>query len=392
MQDLSETGEIQISRCLYETGEERVTECYLHGFGDASKKAYCTMVYFVYRTDDGKTNVRLVASKTRVAPLKELSIPRLELMSKRILAQLMDTVRNALLSQLKVDGWTAKQRSAGYETTESGSNSCDRVNEVLKLSSKEDRSYCRTEENPADLGSRGVLASQLREDDIWWHGPQWLSGQPEDWPRTTETLRTPESSEEEKKSTTAMLIETKQTTGIAAVVNVNDYSTLQRLVTITAWVRRFVDNLKANSEQRTKRTGKLEVTELKNAEMEWIRSVQDDLKKQDNFKQLVSELDVKEDRGILRCVGRLVNSDLEFDARRPVLLPIQHRLTRLVVEECHQRVHHSGVRATLAELRSRYWVPRVRQVVKRILGECVICKKTNWETLQYSPNCRASRL
>ena len=63
MQDLSETGEIQISRCLYETGEERVTECYLHGFGDASKKAYCTMVYFVYRTDDGKTNVRLVARK-----------------------------------------------------------------------------------------------------------------------------------------------------------------------------------------------------------------------------------------------------------------------------------------------------------------------------------------
>ena len=380
VQDLSETGEIQISRCLYETGGERVTECYLHGFGDASKKAYCAMVYFVYRTDDGKTHVRLVASKTRVAPLKELSIPRLELMSARILAQLMDTVRNALLSQLKVDGvryWLDSKTALSWirNNGEWKQFVRHRVNEVLKLSSKEDWSYCRTEENPADLGSRGVLASQLREDNLWWRGPQWLSGQPEDWLRTTETLRTPESSEEEKKSTTAMLIETKQTTGIAAVVNVNDYSTLQRLVTVTAWVRWFVDNLKANSEQRTKRTGKLEVTELKNAEMEWIRSIQDDLKRQDNFKQLVSELGVKEDRGILRCVGRLVNSDLEFDARRPVILPRQHRLTRLVIEECHQRVHHSGVRATLAELRSRYWVPRGRQVVKRILGECVICKK-----------------
>ena len=59
----------------------------------------------------------------------------------------------------------------------------------------------------------------------------------------------------------------------------------------------------------------------------------------------------------------------------PVILPRQHRFTRLVIEECHQRVHHSGVRATLAELRSRYWVPRGRQVVKRILSECVTCRR-----------------
>ena len=79
VQDLAETKEICIDRCLYETGGGDVTECYLHGFGDASKKAYCAMVCFVYRTKDGKAHVRLVASKTRVAPLKELSIPRLEL-------------------------------------------------------------------------------------------------------------------------------------------------------------------------------------------------------------------------------------------------------------------------------------------------------------------------
>ena len=80
-----------------------MTECFLHGFGDASKKAYCAMVYFVYRTDDGQAHVRLVASKTRVAPLIELSVARLELMSARTLAQLMNTTCNALQSQLKTD-------------------------------------------------------------------------------------------------------------------------------------------------------------------------------------------------------------------------------------------------------------------------------------------------
>ena len=378
VQDLSQTGEIQIKRCLYETGGESVTECYLHGFGDASKKAYCAMVYLAYRTEDGKTHVRLVASKTRVAPLKELSIPRLELMSARILAQLVNTIKNALSSQLEVNGvryWLDSKTALSWIQNKGEWKQFvrHRVNEILRLGSKVEWSYCPTEENPADIGSRGAIASQLKEDELWWQGPQWLSGNPQDWPKTTETLRTPESSEEEKKSSMVLLTETKLTTGIATVVNANDYSTLQRLVTVTAWVIRAVDNFKASSEQR--RTGKLKVTELKNAEMEWIRSAQGDLKKQDNFKQLVSELGVKEDGGILRCVGRLVNSDLDFDARRPVVLPRQHRLTRLIIEECHKRVQHSGVRATLAELRSKYWVPKGRQVVKKVRGECIVCKK-----------------
>ena len=61
------------------------------------------MVYFVYRTKDGKAHLRLVASKTRVAPLKELSISRLELLSARILAQLMHPVNNGLQSQVKLE-------------------------------------------------------------------------------------------------------------------------------------------------------------------------------------------------------------------------------------------------------------------------------------------------
>lgn len=113
-----------------------------------------------------------------------------------------------------------------------------RVNEILKLGNNEDWTYCPTEER-------------------------------------------------------IMLIDTKQTSGIAAVVSANNYSTKQRLVTVTAWVICFVDNLRVRSGQWTRRTGQLKVAELKNAEVEWVKSAQDDLKKQENFKQLVSELGVK---------------------------------------------------------------------------------------------------
>ena len=95
VQDLSEMGEIQINRCLYEMGGEHVTECYLHGFEDVSKEAYCAVVCLTYRINDSRAHARLVARQTRVSPLKELSIPRLELMSARILVELMSTIRNA---------------------------------------------------------------------------------------------------------------------------------------------------------------------------------------------------------------------------------------------------------------------------------------------------------
>ena len=101
--DLNAVGTISLPRCLYKKDRGQVKNCYLHGFADASKKAYCALVYLVYETEEGM-NSRLVCAKTRVAPLKELSIPRLELMSGRILSTLMKTVYNALTPQVKIDG------------------------------------------------------------------------------------------------------------------------------------------------------------------------------------------------------------------------------------------------------------------------------------------------
>ena len=191
------------------------------------------------------------------------------------------------------------------------------MNEILKLTDKEDWAYCSTEENPADLGSRGVLASQLKENQLWWRGPSWLTERPEDWPVLTESLRTPESLIEEKKSADVMMTKVEIVSGIAGMTDLNDYSTLQRLVRVTAWIKRLIDNSKARAKQNEKRTGKLEADELKCAEIEWLKSVQSDLKQQTNFKELVSELGIKEDRAILRGEGTLVNSDLESEARRP---------------------------------------------------------------------------
>ena len=82
-----------------------------------------------------------------------------------------------------------------------------------------------------------------------------------------------------------------------------------------------------------------------------------------------------EEDGILRCRGRFTESDLDVDAKYPILLPKEGNLTELIIIHCHNKVHHSGVRATLAQVRSRFWIPKGRQRVKAILNKCTVCKK-----------------
>ena len=241
------------------------------------------------------------------------------------------------------------------------------------MTNKDEWAYVSTHENPADIGSRGVLASQLKNNELWWNGPTWLAEKPNDWPPNFEIgSRTPESSEEEKKSVTNLFVEKdqQQLSGLGAVISIKRYSSLTKLLNVTAWVRRAVSNFK-----RKHIMIDLTAEEIKTAEIDWIKITQCELKQQDNYRQLTRKLGLVDEDGILKCTGRLVNSDLDLDVQKPILLPKQHQFTRLIIEAYHRKVHHCGVRSTLAELRSRFWVPKGRQMVKRILSECFTCKR-----------------
>ena len=121
-------------------------ECCLHGFGDASNNAYCAVVYFVCRTRDG-THARLLASRSRVAPLKALTIPRLELMSARMLAQLMSIVEKALEVEVTLSStryWLDSKTTICWIQNRGEWEQFvrHRVNEILKLTSKEEWRHC----------------------------------------------------------------------------------------------------------------------------------------------------------------------------------------------------------------------------------------------------------
>ena len=269
LNDLYQVGTISIPRCVYDESEGEILSIQLHGFGDASKKAYSAVIYLVYETSKG-IFTKLLCSKTRVAPLKSLTIPRLELMSARILAVLMNTVRSALSSQVKIDcvKYWLDSKTALYWIYNNGQLKQfvqHRVNEILRLSRSDEWGHVSGVDNPADLGSRGVTTSQLRDSKLWWEGPHWLREGKAHWPKDMLVTDSDEVKEERKK-TNVLSVVTERQARLSQSIIVNDFSSLKKLLRVTDWVKRFIENLKLKKEGKEINVGLLSVSDIESAE------------------------------------------------------------------------------------------------------------------------------
>ena len=299
------------------------------------------MIYLVYESDNGIKS-QLVCAKIRVAPLKTLSIPRLELMSARILATLMKVIFSALISQLTIEAcrYWLDSKTALYWINNAGEWKQfvqHRVDEILKLSDKKDWGHCAGLCNPADLGSRGALASELIKSRIWWQGPLWLLMEREHWPTELLLDSTSDVTEEKKKSSVALTIAQDRPTGISKIIDINIFSSLHRLFRVTAYVLRFIANVKAkqNNSSSLVKLEELNAEELKNAELKWVVDAQTSIRKDPKFDQLSTNLGLIEEDRIFNCKGRLGNSDLELEGKFPILLPREGKFTELLIYSCH---------------------------------------------------------
>ena len=106
--------------------------------------------------------------------------------------------------------------------------------------------------------------------------------------------------------------------------------------------------------------------------MLWIREMQGTLQ----LDQLEKQLELfKDENGIIRCRGRLGNTQASYDTKFPALLSRNHYVTSLIIRQCHKSVMHNGLKETLTEVRSKYWIPKRRQTVKKELLRCNICRR-----------------
>ncbi|XP_018394546.1 PREDICTED: uncharacterized protein LOC108773284, partial [Cyphomyrmex costatus] len=154
------------------------SHCELHGFADASSVAYAAVIYLKVISLMGSVTVSLLIAKSKVAPLKPLTIPRLELCAAALLARTMSFARTTLeLSTIPCHCWTdstvtlawLRQSPSRWKTFVA-----HRVNDVQTLIPDAKWHHVPTHQNPADLASRGVTASSFAESSLWWQGPEWL--------------------------------------------------------------------------------------------------------------------------------------------------------------------------------------------------------------------------
>ena len=104
---------------------------------------------------------------------------------------------------------------------------------------------------------------------------------------------------------------------------------------------------------------RLELSEVKQVERLWVKATQIELRQQANYDQSAQRLGIAKKKGLLRCQGRLKHAELDQEGREPLILPKEHPLTNIIVKSCHEKLLHSGLRATLAEVRVGFGYPKV---------------------------------
>ena len=195
-------------------------------------------------------------------------------MSARILVKLMSTVKQALQDEMDIadtrywlDSLTAlywiQNRGEWKQFVK------HRVTEILSLSDKSQWGHCPGIDNPADIGSRGATMSDLKKSKLWWEGPEWLVKSLAEWPQLN-LAEKPKEAHVEERQAVAMVVSAQVAQDISAVVDIERYSTMRKLLRVTAWVKRFISNVKNRLAGQSLNGSELTSEEIAAAESEGL--------------------------------------------------------------------------------------------------------------------------
>ena len=374
--------EICLPRYYFDGIKEKAAKIQLIGFCDSSEKAYAASVYARVTVND-ETSVKLVMSKSRVAPLSRLSIPRLELLSCLILARVIVAVKEMINAVVDVDIVHCYTDSISALYWIKGLNKEwkifveNRVQEIRKLIKPELWSHCPGKENPADIPTRKSNISKLANRSEWWYGPEWLRYKDLPCFDRLKEVDVPQDCLNELRihsspETSTLISTVDDVPNIQEIITMDRFSDYGRILRVAAYVVRFIENCR-NKDSR--KSNELTAAEISKAERIFIVQAQSSFEGP-YLDKLEKQLGVFKDKdGLLRCKGRLNNSSLDIETRNPILIPRNHILANLIVKQSHENVLHNGVKETLMDLRSRFWIVKGRQLVKKIVHACKLCTR-----------------
>ena len=380
--DLPALRAFQLPRCLC-GGALRDVQMELHVFGDASEKGFGTVCYARYVFPDGRIEVGFVMSKTRVAPLRQLSIPRLELQAALLAVRLADIVKKELtLCLSKTVFWSDSKTVLLYIANESRrfhTFVANRVAEIQDSTCPAQWRFVPGRLNPADDCTRGLRASEMTSDCRWIAGPAFLHQNEEHWPQ--EEFKGPilEEDVELKKTSWCGLVRSPA----ESLPDPEKFSSWTRYRRVIAWTCRFIHNARLPNCSRIK--GPLSVSELNRAEVLAVKCSQRKCFP-DDFEALSKNLPLPpkssllaftpylDEDGLIRVGGRLRKAPLPEETRHPVILDPKSEVTRLVILHHHLKSRCAGDAQVLNNVRQRYWILQGLRAVRKVSHSCRTCR------------------
>lgn len=395
--ELPKLNEIRIPRHLGVVQGCTVT---LLGFGDASERAYGGVVYL--RVVNGAdVTVQLVCSKSKVAPLKTISIARLELCAAVLLSKLVRKVLDNYERRYKIN--------QVYAFTDSKIVLCwinasphrwqtfvaNRVVKIIENVPANCFHHVAGVENPADCLSRGLSPAKLVNHPLWYQGPPWILNDPSEWPikeldrDSIEDMPVPE----QKVLSHAVTTDSVESPIYKLSQRISSWSKLLR---ITVYIYRFLKFLPRVTITRAH----LEFAERKVLISLQVIHFSDDIKKIKNKEQCSPSLQrlhpFLDEEGLIRVGGRLSNATVDYMQKHPYVLPRHDHVVNMIVDYFHKKHLHAGPELLMSLLRSQYWILAARRVIRQRIYNCNKCfrakPRPTFPLMADLPSCRVNQV
>ncbi|XP_039450509.1 uncharacterized protein LOC120429503 [Culex pipiens pallens] len=371
-------------------------EIQIHGFCDASERAYGAGLYLRCTALDGSVTCRLFLAKSKVAPMenlkrkkKKVNIPRLELSSGLLLSHMYEKVQS-ILPAAQLFCWTDSMITLGWLASPPSRWKPfvgNRVSEIQHITRNAIWGHVPGEENPADIISRGMSPALLQYRTDFYEAPRWVVQDRENWPRTQRVSLAdfdPEILEE--RVTPAFPTQVRPPHWLFGLCG--SYMELVRLVT---WLQRSKFNLSPKN-RAVRRVGFLKSEELEEAVLFLVRLSQEECfpgemhcLKADGVvhpTSKIARLNPQLVDGVMRVGGRLSNAKISTNRKHPLILDHHHPFTRLVVMYFHERLFHAGQQLLIASVRSKFWPVNVHSLARQVIHECISCFKSKPKVIE----------
>ena len=392
LEDLPRLSELRIPRYVFH-GSDQDTEVQLHGFADASTVAYGTVLFIRCRQRDGQVQIINLCSKSRVAPLKRVTLPRLELLGALLMSELLASVKPNLEHRItKAFCWLDSQVALTWATSSPHKYEdfiASRATTIQERTVDCTWKHVPGVHNPADILSRGARPSNLIDDKNWFTGPEFLYGSEETW----KFEKLPKMSDHDERleiRKSVVCLYNKLEPDLVQSFRFN--GSLYRIQKTFAYVNRFAKIAKGEDETFTSKP--FTTQDLDDGMQLAVKIVQRhqfheeyQLLKRGKLlpagNPMLKLSPFIDGHGLMRVGGRLSNApDLRFEEAHPLLLPRDHPLSVAIFKFSHWSMPHPGPLTMLTAIRRKYWVVGGMTLATRTYRRCLVCVRHAHRTFQ----------